>query len=123
MSLLAKWLYGAAGATLVGLIVAVAWLSVDRADLKSQISTLESANTELAEGARQAKLALDAITEQVGECHSELVASEKSCDERLSLWKQAKTVPMTEAPDEILDRRSSDAYTNSIDRIFERLRK
>lgn len=123
MSLLTKWLYGTAGATLIGLSAVVAWMSVDRADLKSQISTLEAANVELADGARQAKLALDAITEQAGECHAELMAAEKSCDERLTLWKQAKTVPITEAPDEILDRRSSDAYTDSIDRLLERLRK
>ena len=118
-----KWMYGAAGATLVGLIAAVAWLSVERADLKSQISALAAANTELADGARQAKLALDAITEQAGGCLAELAAVRQSCDERINLWKQAKTVPITEATCEILDQPSSDAYTNSIDRLLERLRK
>ena len=123
MSLLTKYLYGAAGATLVGLIAAVAWLSVERADLQSHISALEAASKELAEGATQAKVALDAITEQAGECYTELAAAQKSAEERLNLWKQAKTVPLKEAGDEILDRQSSDAYTDSINRIFDRLRK
>ena len=121
--LLNKFLYGAAGATLICLIVVVVWLSVERADLQLQISTLEAANAELADGARQAKAALDAVAEQAGGCMDELAASKESCDDRLNLWKQAKTVPITEAPDEILDRQSSDAYTDSINRILDRLRK
>lgn len=123
MSLLARFLYGAAGAIVLSLVVALAWVYADRADIVGERDRLQAANTELAEGAKQAKVALDAITEQAGECYTELAAAQKSAEERLNLWKQAKTVPLKEAEDEILDRQSSDAYTDSIDRILDRLRR
>ena len=125
MRYLARILCGVAGAVIVCLAAALGWVYVDRADIIGERDRLQAANTELAEGAKQAKVAMDAITEQAGECYAELVASEKSCDERLSLWKQAKTVAPSEVPHdlELLDPASSDAYTDSISRILERLRK
>lgn len=109
-------------AVLLG-VGAVAYFSFSHAHLRGEVDRLEKENKTLVESILQADETMEALREQAGGCMAELAASKKSCDERLSLWKQAKTVAPAEVPHEILDPASSDAYTRSIDSMFDRLRK
>ena len=111
-------------ACLIG-IGAIAFFSFNYSHMKGEIARLEKENKTLVESILQADETMAALREQAGGCMAELAAVRQSCDERLSLWKQAKTVAPSEVPHdlELLDPVSSDAYTRSIDSMFGRLRK